>query len=247
MAKIKQSTRESYIYEKVVSKGFTNQEAAAARSLSDVELKKKYNFKVPVYKSPTGGKPKWARAQKEKYVYDALIKKGVSVKEAQKGRSLSQKTIKERYGLDLKKLEQKQVDRSLRVDPKNPKLFVRVDRVRPVRKSTTPPKTKKEYLQTDAPKRKGSKKSQMVERRKKLWKYYSQKYDEKMPATHKEIAQRTNLLKGFDINDPYGYAVAYYAFVYNIAPSEIINRYTQDLKKFVPEDYIINEKQIEAL
>jgi hypothetical protein len=183
---------------------------------------------------------KWARAEKEKYVYNALVKKGVPTKEAQKARSLGASTIKERYGVELKKLETKKVDYTLRVDSRGKGLYIKKDYVKPIRKTTKKldviDKAFKEQ-QKALPKR-----DRDIARRQKLWRVYSEQYDDKMPIKHRQIAQKANLEKGFDINETYGFAIAYYAFLYQISPEEV--KKNTDVGKFVPESYVVAESRL---
>lgn len=183
---------------------------------------------------------KWARAEKEKYVYNALIKKGVSVKEAQAARSLGQKTIKERYGVELKKLEEKKVDYTLRVDPQRKGVYIKRDYVKPVRKTQKKPDAiDKAFAQQ---RKLMSPQQQLQTRRARLWKTYSEKFEQNMPQRHILIAQKANLEQGFDINDKYGFAIAYYAFIYNKSVEEV--KANTNVGMFMPEEYVVNTSRL---
>jgi len=176
---------------------------------------------------------KWARAEKEKYVYNRLVAKGIDTKEAQKARGWGYERIKSTYNVDLSQLQENKVDYQLRVDPTRRGVYVKKDAVKVERKT---PKviTKRQKIQEEDPGRRRQ------QRRMILWKGYSEKFEQNMPNRHLQIAQKANLEQGYDINDAYGFAVAYYAFVYNVSPEEVKN--ATKTSQFFPEAYRTNVK-----
>ena len=81
---------------------------------------------------------------------------------------------------------------------------------------------------------------QTKEERIESWKRFSEKEEKDMPKEFRQLSQKINIMRGYDPDDHYGFAVIFYAFTLDSSIEEIESLMVRD--KFDGDIYRFNAK-----